>query len=78
MRALSKTKVGISVDCVVCGKQKKPRGRDAPVSSPYCTYGCTGYQKEPLPDHSGLVNRRPNSGYFVGECGVETQQESDK
>ena len=72
MRDLSNNKVGISVDCVVCGKQKKPRGRDAPVSSPYCTYGCTGYQKEPLPGSLWPGESEADFGYFVGECGVET------
>ena len=73
MRELSKTKVGVSVWCGVCGRMKKPFGRDASASSPYCTYDCTGYEKEPLPGSLWPGESEFDFGYEVGEQGVETK-----
>lgn len=41
-------KIGLSVQCRVCGRSKAPRGRSAPIGSNYCTRaGCKGYDQEP-------------------------------
>ena len=72
MRELSKNKVGVSVWCGTCGRMKKPFGRDAPVSSSYCAYGCTGYEKEPLPGSLWPGESEHDFGYAVGQNGVET------
>lgn len=43
----------MSVDCVHCGKRKKPIGRDAPPETVpgLCTEFCPGYLKDPQPPH---------------------------
>lgn len=38
-------------ECGVCGKTKKPIGRDAPVETYYCDEECLGYRKNPTPGH---------------------------
>lgn len=38
-------------ECTTCHKTKKPRGRDAPLSSNYCDSDCDGYWQEPLSGH---------------------------
>lgn len=46
-------KVGIRVDCAVCGRQKCPRGRDGSALREYCypewygSSGCKGYEQDP-------------------------------
>ena len=74
MSELSKKKCGISVYCEVCGNQKKPFGRDAPITSSYCMYDCTGYHKEPLPGSLWPGESEFDFGFAVGEQGVETEQ----
>lgn len=37
-------------DCLTCGLQKKPYGRDTMVSG-YCDTDCPGYREEPLAGH---------------------------
>lgn len=39
----------MSARCVVCGRDKKPIGRDAPIGSSYCEPECAGYQQESQP-----------------------------
>jgi len=42
-------KVGISVECAVCGRHKCPRGRSAPFELYMCNWDdCQGYDQEPL------------------------------
>jgi len=43
--------------CGLCGRSKKPFGRDAPPSSNYCSHGCGGYLRDPYP-----------SQLWPGEC----------
>lgn len=40
-------KVGIRVECAVCGQTKQPRGRSAPVQCQYCDVFCPGYDQPP-------------------------------
>lgn len=47
-------KTGIYVTCLVCHRQKKPRGRSAPMGMSMCEdssifnpHGCDGYAQEP-------------------------------
>lgn len=53
------------VDCTVCGKPKKPRGRDAPMLSAgtYCDPDCDGYYRDPMPD-----NLWPGEAETFGPC----------
>lgn len=41
------------VDCIVCGKRKKPIGRDAPtaMANSLCDHECPGYYRDPQPPH---------------------------
>ena len=40
---------GPLVECSVCGQQKAPRGRSAPMASSYCDWDCPGYTQSPHP-----------------------------
>lgn len=45
------TRMGVSVDCNVCGRRKAPHGRsvaDAMANS-LCDRDCAGYLQEPMP-----------------------------
>lgn len=44
------TKVGISVECTVCGRTKVPHGRSAPMGMVLCNSdNCPGYNQDPKP-----------------------------
>jgi hypothetical protein len=45
--------VGLSIVCKVCGRQKKPIGRDAPLAmaNGLCDSECEGYYNEPKPGY---------------------------
>lgn len=41
--------VGVPVECPVCGRQKKPHDRSAPLGSDLCSRGeCPAYDDDPL------------------------------
>lgn len=41
-------RVGVRVICAVCGDQKAPHGRSAPMGIPYCDKSrCDGYDRDP-------------------------------
>jgi hypothetical protein len=41
-------RIGVSVKCVVCGQNKCPRGRSAPLGAYLCdSETCPGYAQEP-------------------------------
>lgn len=43
-------KIGIRVTCTVCGRQKLPHGRSAPIGLVHCDEDrCPGYRMEPRP-----------------------------
>jgi hypothetical protein len=42
-------RVGISVTCTTCGRNKEPHGRSASMYSSGCDSDCEGYRSEPLP-----------------------------
>ena len=44
-------RVGISVECSVCHRRKKPYGRSAPMAmaNGLCDSDCDGYRLEPFP-----------------------------
>lgn len=52
----ARKRIGISVECADCHRQKRPRGRSAPMGMVMCNpnglnnifAGCGGYWKEPL------------------------------
>lgn len=74
-------KVGIKVECKVCGHMKKPRGRSGPLGAYYCEPifgdlpgGCEGYDQEP---HVGSLwpgESEVQFGYGVGPEGTEERE----
>ena len=47
---MSVTKVGISVECVVCLRKKAPRGRSVPIGAYLCeANNCSGFYAHPYP-----------------------------
>jgi hypothetical protein len=49
MNESKKPDVGVAVYCTVCGEQKCPRGRSAPIEYYMCDWDCPGYTQEPQP-----------------------------
>jgi hypothetical protein len=43
-------RLGVAVKCSVCGRAKKPIGRDSRDNG-LCDYECEGYMLDPLPDN---------------------------
>ncbi len=44
-------KVGISINCVTCGKSKAPHGRSVAdiMADSLCSHRCPGYNEDPQP-----------------------------
>ena len=59
---VSDEKAGKAVDCVVCGRRKKPVGRSAPMemATRYATKIAKGIIKNRSPDNCGQVKHRKN------------------
>jgi len=57
--------VGQAVDCKVCGRRKKPRGRSAPLemANSLCDFECPGYDQEPEPGWLWPGETREQFGY---------------
>jgi hypothetical protein len=64
--------VGISVECTVCRRTKKPHGRSAPVYSSYCDEGCIGYELDPKP--GCLWPREYDYEFGFQVCGNATRE----
>ena len=45
---LSETRVGVVVECVLCGRPKAPVGRSVPPEMYLCDHRCNGYAQPPL------------------------------
>ena len=60
--------VGIYVKCKTCDLQKKPLGRDAPVTM--CDEGCTGHMDAPKPGQLWPGESEKQFGYPVGNDGI--------
>ena len=71
---LSRTKIGLALDCSVCGRLKKPCGRSAPVesSSSLCDHECDGYYQDPKPGSLWPGESELQFGYSVGSDGVRS------
>lgn len=64
-------KVGIRVECAVCGYDKQPVGRSAGMGPVYCTDECSGYRQAP---HVGSLwpgETEEQFGYPVQSAGTE-------
>ena len=57
--------IGKAVDCVVCGRRKKPAGRSAPIemANSLCDHECEGYYKDPQPGYLWPNETREDFGY---------------
>ena len=54
--------VGKAVECVVCGKEKKPWGRESALGG-LCDYDCPGYRKDPQPGRLWPGEKCSDFGY---------------
>ena len=57
--------LGYRVTCTICGKDKQPVGRSAPIGSCMCSWDCPGYSLEPLPSHLWPRESEADFGYKV-------------
>jgi len=66
------TKVGIAVECVVCGLRKVPRGRSAPLemANSMCDYECHGYYQKPFVGCLWPGETDADFGYPCGDDGI--------
>ena len=69
-RTLSETKRGVAVECMVCGRTKKPVGRDS-MDNGLCSYECPGYRKDPRSGSLWPGETEAEFGYAVGPHGVK-------
>ena len=62
---VSDEKAGKAVDCVVCGRRKKPVGRSAPMemANSLCDQDCEGYYQEPKPGQLWPGETQEEFGY---------------
>ena len=62
---MSLSEVGIAVDCTVCGRRKKPRGRSAPLemANSLCDFECPGYDQAPEPGELWPGETREEFGF---------------
>lgn len=67
---MTTVRVGIRVECVVCGGTKKPIGRSAPMEWSGCDGDCNGYLQKPYPGSLWPNERSDDFGYPVGEDGT--------
>ena len=72
-KELSRTKVGVRVECATCGLTKKPVGRDAPmaVANAYCDHECSGCYDDPQVGSLWPGESEYDFGYQVGDAGTE-------
>ncbi len=57
-------RVGISVTCIICGREKVPHGRSSGCLD-LCWPGCEGYHLEPKPGCLWPGERESEFGYHV-------------
>jgi hypothetical protein len=67
-------RVGVVVECTVCGQRKSPRGRSAPLGSYLCDWQCDGYDKDPQVGDLWPRETEEEFGYPVSANGTEEVQ----
>lgn len=70
-RSLDPRKVGIAIDCKICGWRKKPVGRSEPIGVTMCDSDCLGYYEDPRPGSLWPSETEVDFGYFVGTDGTQ-------
>jgi hypothetical protein len=73
-RQLSEARVGVAIDCAVCGYVKKPIGRSAPMELRYCDDDCPGYRQSPRPGSLWPRESEADFGYPVDRDGTNEAQ----
>lgn len=75
---LNPNKVGVSVECTVCGLRKKPRGRSAPLemANSLCDHECPGYDQPPYAGSLWPRESEADFGYPVGDDGTRLAVQS--
>ena len=68
-------KVGIAVQCKVCGLTKQPRGRSAPLGLNLCESECPGYYESPLVGDLWPGETEEDFGYPVLAWGTKEIKE---
>lgn len=68
-------KVGIEVECPVCGMIKAPRGRSVPMARLMCSWECSGYDQEPYSGSLWPDETEEDFGYPVGSNGTKEVSE---
>lgn len=63
-------KVGIYVECEVCGQHKKPRGRSGPLGAYMCDRDCEGYSQDPQVGDLWPGETEEDFGYPVSANGT--------
>ena len=66
---LSSTKIGMAVECTVCGRTKKPVGRDS-MDNGLCSYECPGYREDPRSGSLWPGESESEFGYPVSAVGT--------
>lgn len=77
-------KVGIRITCLICGRQKRPRGRSVPTGMIMCEpawilgeiHGCVGYFDQPLVGDLWPGETDEQFDYPCSDNGTETVTES--
>ncbi len=64
-------RVGIRVECAVCGREKCPVGRSAPVGECLCDHDCEGYRQEPFVGSLWPGETEEEFGFQIGSDGTE-------
>lgn len=63
-------RIGVMVECAVCGAMKQPIGRSVPLCTYYCDWECPGYSQHPRPGSLWPGERSDDFGYPVGTDGT--------
>ena len=70
--ALNPKKIGVTVRCETCKREKCPHGRSAPLGLSYCHDDeCTGYKYKPKSGCLWPGESEADFGYPVCDDGVE-------
>lgn len=68
---MTATKVGIHVECAVCGRTKTPRGRDGGLHNGKCDRDCSGYSLDPQVGSLWPGETDEEFGYPCGDVGTK-------
>lgn len=67
---LNDRRIGVVVECAVCGRMKKPIGRSQPLGALYCADECDGYRLAPFAGSLWPGESEATFGFSVGVDGT--------